>query len=72
MIALEQIRKLPLREKLLVMETLWEEIARNDDQVKVPQLHKEILDQREELIRQGKAEFIDWQVAKEQITKAVS
>ena len=30
------------------------------------------VDEREELIRQGKAQFIDWEAAKEQIKKAIS
>ena len=36
----------------------------------VPQWQKDLLDQRESLIAEGKAEFISWEEAKRQITKA--
>jgi hypothetical protein len=33
MIALAEIQQLPLREKLMVMEALWESLAREEDQL---------------------------------------
>ena len=70
MIALEEIHKMPLREKLLVMEALWDEISRDEQNVEVPQWHKDVLDERERLIAEGKAQFIDWEDAKNQIKEA--
>ena len=37
----------------------------------VPQWHKDILDEREQQITDGKAKFIDWEDAKKQIRAAV-
>jgi putative addiction module component (TIGR02574 family) len=72
MIALAEIQQLPLHEKLMVMEALWESIARAEDQLEVPQWHKDILDEREKLVQEGRAKFIDWEAAKQQIRDATS
>jgi hypothetical protein len=54
MIALAEIQQLPLHEKLIMMETLWDGITRQEHEVNVPQWHKDILDERENLIQEGK------------------
>jgi hypothetical protein len=71
MTAIEQVRQLPLHEKLLIMEAIWEDISREEASLEVPQWHKDILDERELLIAEGGAEFIDWEDAKKQIKRAV-
>ena len=70
MIALEEIHQLPLREKLLVMEAIWEDICREEQKLEVPQWHKDVLDERERLLAEGKAQFVDWEDAKRQIDEA--
>jgi putative addiction module component (TIGR02574 family) len=72
MVALAEIQQLPLHEKLMVMEALWESIAPAEDQLEVPQWHKDILDEREKLVQDGRAKFIDWEEAKQQIREATS
>ena len=71
MVALSEIQQLPLHEKLIVMEALWDGITRQEDQMEITQWHKNILDDREELIRSGKAKFIDWETAKVEIKRAI-
>ena len=61
----------PFHEKLLVMEAIWEEISREEEKLEMPQWHKDILDERERLISEGKAQFIDWEDAKKQIKEAI-
>ncbi len=63
MIKAEEIQAMPLHEKLQVMETLWDDIARRGDDLEMPQWQKDLLDQRERLVAEGKAEFLDWEVA---------
>ena len=70
MIAIEEIHQLPLREKLLVMEAIWEDLSREEQNLEVPQWHKEVLDERERLLAEGKAQFVDWEEAKRQINEA--
>ncbi len=71
MISLEEIHQMSLHEKLFVMETLWEDISRNEGQMEVPQWHKDLLDTRAESVRQGRAEFVDLETAKQMVKKAV-
>lgn len=72
MIAAADLRDLPLHEKLRLMEALWDGIAPQEAELDVPQWHKDLLDERERLIGEGKATFIDWETAKKQIKDAVS
>jgi putative addiction module component (TIGR02574 family) len=72
MIALAEIRELPLHEKLRMMEALWDGISPQEAELEVPQWHKDLLDERGQLIQDGKATFIDWENAKRQIKDAVS
>ncbi len=71
MIALEQIHQMPLHEKLLVMEAIWEDLSREEQNLQVPEWHKALLDERERLLSEGKAQFVDWEEAKRQIQKAL-
>ena len=71
MTALEQIHQMPLQEKLLIVEVIWDDILYKTMHLEIPQWHKEILDERERLLAEGKAQFIDWEEAKEQIKKSV-
>lgn len=71
MIALAEIQDLPLHEKLRMMEALWDGIAPREAELEVPQWHKELLDEREQLVQDGKATFIDWETAKLQVMDAV-
>ncbi len=72
MSALQQIRRLPLHDKLLVMEALWDDLSRNVREVEVPQWHKDVLDERERLLDAGEARFIDWEVARQEIEAAIA
>ena len=61
-----QLEQMTIEEKLQAMEALWNDLCRRNA-VPVPQWHKDILDERQRLIDEGKAKFIDWETAKEQI-----
>ena len=72
MIALSELKELSLNEKFLMMETLWKSIALDEEQLAVPQWHKDILEERDQLIKQGKVHYINWQTAKDQIQTAIA
>lgn len=67
MIAAEDIRAMPLAEKLEVMEMLWESLSSHEEDLEVPQWHQDLLDKRERSIESGEAKFIPWELAKQQI-----
>ena len=70
MIAIEELRQMALHEKIAVMEALWEDLSAHEGAIEVPEWHKELLDERERLVAEGKAHFLDWEEAKKQIQKA--
>lgn len=70
MIARDEIRQMSLQEKLSAMEAIWEELSLQEDRLEVPQWQKNLLDDRERLVQEGKASFIDWETAKKEIKRA--
>jgi hypothetical protein len=67
-----QIAEMTLAEKLRAMEALWDDLCRREEAMPVPQWHKDLLDERERLVEQGKARFIDWETAKKRISERTS
>ena len=55
-----------IEEKLRAMEALWDDLCRHNA-VQVPQWHKDILDERQRFIDEGKAEFLDWETVKQEL-----
>jgi hypothetical protein len=67
--AAPELKEMTLPEKLALMEALWAELCRHEEEVPVADWHKEILDERARLLAEGRAAFVDWEVAKERIAK---
>ena len=67
-----EIDKMTIAEKLQAMEALWDDLCRHEEAIAVPQWQKELLDEREHLINDGKAQFIDWEQAKDDIARETS
>lgn len=61
-----------LAEKLRTMEALWDDLCRREQDIPVAQWHQDLLDEREQLIAQGKASFLDWETAKKLIAGKTS
>ncbi len=57
-------------EKVALLETVWSEIATNPSQVEVPQWHKDILDDRDLALKEGREAVLEWDEAKKQIEQA--
>ena len=70
--AVIQIDRMTLEEKLLAMEALWDDLCRREAGVPMLQWHQDLLDERERLVREGKAQFADWETAKRRITGQTS
>jgi hypothetical protein len=54
-------------EKIQAMETIWENLCAKADSLISPPWHEKILNEREERIKRGDDEFIDWDTAKKNI-----
>jgi Putative addiction module component len=53
------------------METLWDSLCRREQDVPVPQWHKDLLHERQRLLQEGKAKFVDWEAAKKHIAERI-
>ena len=66
------LKEMTISDKISVMELLWDDICRNDQDVNSPDWHGDLLKQREMDVKQGKDEFVDWEDAKKDIWNSVS
>ena len=63
------LHEMTIKEKLAVMESLWEDLSRSPDSIESPERHKTILEQRSEEVAGGTTQFVDWEAAKAEIRK---
>ena len=66
------LKDMTLQEKLAVMESLGEDLARPPEAIESPAWHKDILDERRQRLAEGKSRFIDWETAKAKIRDKLS
>ena len=66
------LEKMSTEEKIQTMETLWEDLCKKADSLSSPLWHKDILQKREEMIKNGDDEFVDWEKAKKHIRDTVA
>jgi len=59
--------KMTVAEKLDVMETLWRDLSRDESQFQSPAWHGEVLREREQSVAEGKATYIAWEMAKQEL-----
>lgn len=59
-------------DKLRAMETLWADLSRDEAEVESPGWHGAVLRETEQLVRDGKAKFSDWQTARRRIHRKAS
>ncbi|MEA3359315.1 MAG: addiction module protein [Thermodesulfobacteriota bacterium] len=62
-----EIRNLSREEKLRVMETIWEDLSREDEEVQSPDWHQKALQETERRLNSGQEKIADWQVAKKEL-----
>lgn len=66
------LKDMTLEEKLAVMESIWEDLARTPEAIESPAWHKDILNERRQRLTDGTARFTDWETAKADIRKKLS
>jgi hypothetical protein len=54
-------------DKLRVMEELWADLTRNEEEFESPAWHLEVLQEREERLKAGEEIPIDWETAKKEL-----
>jgi hypothetical protein len=63
------LKDMTIQEKLAVLESIWEDLARTPEAIESPDWHKDILDERRQGLAEGTAGFTDWETAKTDIRK---
>ncbi len=67
--SIAEVRKLPRRQKIRLMEALWKDLTRNEDDIESPKWHLDELRKTERLVKSGKARFLDWDEAKKRLRR---
>jgi putative addiction module component (TIGR02574 family) len=65
------IAKLPVAEKLLLMERLWDALRVQADSSVIPGRHKDVLARRQRQLDAGNEPTSDWSEAKERIRSQI-
>ena len=61
--------QMTVEEKLRAMEAIWRSLSKLEDQVPVPDWHKQVLDERQRQIDAGDATFVSLEEMKERVRK---
>ncbi|NIR51857.1 addiction module protein [candidate division KSB1 bacterium] len=66
-----QLNQMSTEEKLRTMELIWDDLCRTSD-FSSPDWHKDILEEREKRIKEGKEDILDWEESKQQLKDSLS
>ena len=61
------VKKLPVEEKLRLMEALWLDLREHADQAEIPKAHRRLLDERRARVESGEARLHNWDDVKDHI-----
>jgi putative addiction module component (TIGR02574 family) len=67
--SIAELRKLPSVEKLRIIETLWADLAGDEEAFESPAWHEEELKTTEADFAAGRIEALDWEDAKKELRK---
>jgi putative addiction module component (TIGR02574 family) len=67
--SIAELRKLPPNEKLKIIESLWADLAADDESFPSPAWHEKELQKTEADLSAGRVEVLDWEDAKKELRK---
>jgi hypothetical protein len=65
------LKHLSRAEKLMMMETLWDDLSRNDEYLESPSWHEKALSETERRLEIGQEKVFDWQEAKKELRSRI-
>ena len=68
--SIADVAKLPLREKLQIMETIWLDLRSHVEAIDAPEEHRRILDERRARVASGSSSLLDWDQVKQTIGRS--
>lgn len=57
---MSELHKLSVKDKIKIVQTLWDDIAEAQSMMELPEAHKKILDERIQKIAEGQAIYKPW------------
>ena len=54
-------------EKLVAIDQIWDDLMKNPNEIPTPAWHKQVLAARTERVRNGEAQFQDWEESKSKL-----
>jgi hypothetical protein len=60
----EDLKAMPISQKLQIMEAIWIDLRDRFDHLEVPPQLRELLDHRRARVRDGSAQLLDWDSVK--------
>ena len=66
------LAKLPLAQKLDLMEAIWNDLVKDEKSLESPRWHEDILKDREKALAADKVTVSNWEEAKERIRRNTS
>jgi len=64
-----EIGHLSKEEKLRVMEAIWEDLSKEDEEIESPKWHQEALQETEQQLNLGEEKKVEWDNAKKELRK---
>ena len=65
--SISEVKRLPLAEKLQIMEAIWDDLRAQAERVPVPQWHRDLLDERRKAVEEGREELLNWDKIKDSL-----
>ncbi len=53
-----EIKKMSTRDRIILMEEIWDTLCRDENEIESPSWHKDVLDERRKQVENGEAKFI--------------
>jgi len=53
-----QIKEMSLKEKLMTMEALWDDLCHEEKEINSPEWHRDVLAKRTKVMESGTAEYL--------------
>jgi len=66
----EEIKLLPIEQKIQMMEALWEDLRQPFERSEIPESVKRLLDERRDRVGSGQAQLRDWDSVKGSLGRA--
>ncbi len=63
---------MPIEEKIMLMESLWESLIEDSEQIPIPKWHEDVVKGRDASYIKGTEKLINWNEAKKRIRDSIN